>query len=225
MPVPDISGLPPFADFEMVVKKFNELVQKYNNLLVNMDSLNVISLTADHIDAGTLDANIVTIRSDLTNGYIQIDGTGLIVNNGLFNTFTVDINGNVTMTSALIQSALGYPKIMLNSANNLLLAYASETQFLNIEASSGAYGTTAMEFVNEQTGQSVAMFISGVANQFLMSSNRTIQISALPSGDVRINGSNVIINGVTTSGVVYVSATPGGSADMPISFVNGLRTL
>ncbi|KWX71626.1 hypothetical protein AMQ84_27275 [Paenibacillus riograndensis] len=107
MPVPDMNGAPPWADFEDIKNKLNELVGKYNNLLVNLDSLNVVSLTADHIDAGTIDANVVTIRSDLTAGaYVQIDGNGMVINDGSMNTFRADITGHVTMTGATIVNNL-----------------------------------------------------------------------------------------------------------------------
>lgn len=107
MPVPDMNGVPPWAEFNDLKNKLNELVGKYNNLLVNLDSLNVVSLTADHIDAGTIDANLVTIRSDLTAGaYVQIDGNGMTINNGSYNTFRADITGSVFMTGATIANNL-----------------------------------------------------------------------------------------------------------------------
>lgn len=213
MPVPDISGLPPFADFEMVVKKFNELVQKYNNLLVNMDSLNVISLTADHIDAGTLDANIVTIRSDLTNGYIQIDGTGLIVNNGLFNTFTVDINGNVTMTSALVQSAFGYPKVELNSAQNLMAAYADhDTYVAFIPAGTGQQP----QLVFVDGGMTRGFLVRSLGGTTLGTIGESLNLQA--GAGLQIDG----VNGVTSG--FWASSVPSGPADMFVAFAKGIRT-
>lgn len=131
MPIPDTQGVPPFAEFEDLKRKINEIVQKYNNLLVNLDSLNVVSLTADHIDTGTLDAALVTIKSLLNAGaYIQIDGTGMKIFDGTKNTFIADITGLVTMTGALIQSAAGFPKVTINSANNLVGAYADSDTYV-----------------------------------------------------------------------------------------------
>lgn len=133
MPVPDLSGVPPWAEFEDLKNKINEIVAKYNNLLVNLDSLNVVSLTADHIDTGTLNANLVTIRSDLVAGaFIQINGSGMLINNGSYNTFTADINGFVTMTGALIQSQSGYPRVVMDPTNELLGAYYSPTSFISM---------------------------------------------------------------------------------------------
>lgn len=133
MPVPDLSGVPPWAEFEDLKNKINDIVAKYNNLLVNLDSLNVVSLTADHIDTGTLNANLVTIRSDLVAGaFIQINGSGMLINNGSYNTFTADINGFVTMTGALIQSQSGYPRVVMDPTNELLGAYYSPTSFISM---------------------------------------------------------------------------------------------
>ncbi|MGG3454252.1 hypothetical protein [Paenibacillus rhizolycopersici] len=133
MPVPDLSGVPPWAEFNDLKNKINDIVAKYNNLLVNLDSLNVVSLTADHIDTGTLDANVVTIRSDLTAGaFIQINGSGMLINNGSYNTFTADINGFVTMTGALIQSQTGYPRVVMDPASQLFGAYQSVSSYVAI---------------------------------------------------------------------------------------------
>lgn len=107
MPIPTLTGLPPNPSFQDLVDRVNKIVRETNNMLLNLDSLNVVSLTADHIDAGTIDANIVTIRSDLTAGaYVQIDGNGLVINDGSRNTFRADITGHVTMTGATIVNTL-----------------------------------------------------------------------------------------------------------------------
>lgn len=101
MPIPPLTGLPPKAEFSDVVRKINQLVQELVNALLNLDSLNVVSLTADHIDAGTINGNVVTIKSTLSSGYIQIDGNGMVVNDGTKDTFKVDLNGNVTITGRI----------------------------------------------------------------------------------------------------------------------------
>lgn len=107
MPIPTLTGLPPNPTFQDIVDRLNKVVRETNNMLLNLDSLNVVSLTADHINAGTIDANIVTIRSDLTAGaYVQIDGNGLVINDGSRNTFRADITGQVTMTGATIVNTL-----------------------------------------------------------------------------------------------------------------------
>lgn len=116
MPIPTFTKLGPSPSFDDLVKKVNVLSGELSNLMLNLDSLNVVSLTADHIDAGTIDANVVTIRSDLTAGaYVQIDGNGMVINNGSINTFTANINGNVTMTSATIRSLASGERVEIDS--------------------------------------------------------------------------------------------------------------
>lgn len=119
MPIPDTQGVPPFAEFDDLKRKINELVQKYNNLLVNLDSLNVVSLTADHVDTGTLDANVVTIAAEDGSYSYTLDGTGIKANNGAVDTLKFDLaTGLLTIVSALIQSASGYPRVTLDPTNN-----------------------------------------------------------------------------------------------------------
>jgi type V secretory pathway adhesin AidA len=145
MALPTITTLSPKPDFTEVVQKLNKLIQDYNNTLLNLDSLNVVSLTASNIDTGILNAGIVTIRSDLTAGaYIQIDGNGMVVNNGTFDTFTVDINGAVTMTSATIQSASGYPKVVIDPNNDLFGAFNTANDYIAVEADYG--GAPSLNF-------------------------------------------------------------------------------
>ena len=117
-PIPTFSKLRPDPDFNDIVSKVNTLVGEMTNLILNLDSLNVVSLTADHIDAGTIDANIVTIRSDLTAGaYVQINGNGMVINNGTINTLEADINGEITATGiTLINDLTGTGSIQIDNS-------------------------------------------------------------------------------------------------------------
>lgn len=149
MPVPDLSGVPPWAEFNDLKNKINDIVAKYNNLLVNLDSLNVVSITADHIDAGTIDANVVTIRSDLAAGaFVQIDGNGMRINNGTYDTFTADINGFVTMTGAMIRNDLTTGFIELSNAGMRINNGTYDTFTANING----YVTMTGALIQSKTG-------------------------------------------------------------------------
>ena len=175
MPVPDLSGVPPWAEFQDLKEKINDIVAKYNNLLVNLDSLNVVSLTADHIDAGTIDANLVTIRSDLTAGaFIQIDGNGMRINNGQFDTFTANINGYVTMTGALIKSQTGYPYVIMDPGSELLGAYASPTSYINITPTGSPAGSPQLLVA----GGGGSLFLYQQLTKSLISSSYDLTISS-----------------------------------------------
>lgn len=190
MPVPDTSGVPPWATFDDLKNKMNELVGKYNNLLVNLDSLNVVSLTAETITTGTLDANRVTIRSDLTAGaYIQIDGNGMTINDGSTDTFRADITGKVTMTGALIRSKTGYPLVIMDPATDLFGAYQDANN--HIRMITNYAGTTAIEFTT-------AGSLRGRFNTLL----GYLSLESLGPLELRSNSGDILLE--PTSGSVYL---------------------
>jgi len=148
MPIPTLLGLPPKPTFDDVVNKLNSLVKEINHLMLTLDSLNVVSLTADHIDTGTLDANLVTIRSDLaSSAFIRIDGNGMVINNGSFDTFVVNTNGQVTMTGAVIQTATNFPRLTIDPPGHFLRAYANSNNYAEI-VSVAETNTPVMRFQN-----------------------------------------------------------------------------
>lgn len=245
MPIPDTSGVPPFADFDMLKSKINEIVQKYNNLLVNMDSLNVVSLTADHIDAGTIDAGVVTVRADYgTGAYIEIGPTGMTIFDGTKNTFTVTIGGQVTMTGATVQSASGYPKVELQPTGNLIGAFNTANQNIKFESLS-SLSTPAIIFQDGLPQGSMSFdstsglsLSAGLNVQLISGAN----IILLPFGVVKVPSWNELVNDTTeislqselnskantfsgVTGTVYVASTSGGSPTTPITFSNGIRVV
>lgn len=133
MPTPDLPAIGDNPSNKEVVDYLIKLQRDYTWLLQNLDDLNVKRIRADSIYAGTIDANVVTIRSDLTAGaYIQIDGNGMVVNNGSYDTFEVDIDGNVTATSMTLKSANGYPLVEINKDDNLFAAYTDPDTYIQI---------------------------------------------------------------------------------------------
>ncbi|GCL71804.1 hypothetical protein PN4B1_17090 [Paenibacillus naphthalenovorans] len=170
MPIPDIAGLPPFAEFRDLETKLSELIQKYNNLLVSLDSLNVVSLTADHIDAGTLNAGIVTVRADYSGGaFIELSKDGIRINDGSKDTFLATNAGQVTMTGAKVQSTVSsYPRIELNSLSHLFKAEASANNHISVIADS--------------TGQQPALLFSFNGKFALVQNNGTALLIQTPIG-------------------------------------------
>lgn len=149
-PIPTFTGLPPRAEYEDVVNKVNTLVGELTNLMLNLDSLNVVSLTADHVDTGTLNANLVTIRSDLVgSSYLQLDGNGIRANNGTINTFEINTDGNAffrgnitseaIITGALIQTAATGRRIAL-IGDELQSLDTSTLDGFTLEGSTGSLG-------------------------------------------------------------------------------------
>jgi len=140
-----------------------------------LDSLNVVDLTADHITAGTIDANVVTIRSDLTAGaFIQIDGNGMRINNGTYDTLTANINGFVTMTGALIRSQSGYPMVVMDPDSDLIGAYASPSSYITMTPVGNANGSPQFTVA----GGGGSMFLYQQSSKSIISSSYDLTIKS-----------------------------------------------
>ena len=233
IPIPDTQGVPPFAEFDDLKRKINELVQKYNNLLVNLDSLNVVSLTADHVDTGTLDANVVTIAAEDGSYSYTLDGTGIKANNGAVETLKFDLaTGLLTIVSALIQSATGYPRVELNNSTNLIGAYQTVNESIRIDPA-GTSGDPVISFYHggsrmgsmQYLSPDVLIFtVNGVAN-ITLSSGISLNLEA--TNDVRITCSFLKINGFTgqSASINYVKNVVAGVPSFgSMNFTDGILT-
>lgn len=197
MPIPSLNKLPPEPGFNDLVIKINALVGEMTNLLLNLDSLNVVSLTADHIDAGTINADLVTIRSDLMAGaFIQIDGNGMVVNNGTFDTFSVGINGNVTMTSALIQSSIGtYPRVVMNPTSAIFSAETSATDNIQMVAEYFVSNNPALVWNNGAIETSFGyqpVLGFSMLSETNMSIGTSSDLTISAQGGITLNGSGTV---------------------------------
>ncbi|SDJ60519.1 hypothetical protein [Paenibacillus naphthalenovorans] len=212
MPIPDIAGLPPFAEFRDLETKLSELIQKYNNLLVSLDSLNVVSLTADHIDAGTLNAGIVTVRADYAGGaFIEISANGIRINDGVKDTFVADTAGFITLVGAVFRSALGYPRVELNSVQNLIAAYTDADTYIALIPN--ASGVPTLVMVDAGTTKGFMNRGSALTGTTLGTFDNE-PLNLQPHGPLQIEGTNGIsgnfryvkdvVNGVNTYGTITV---------------------
>jgi hypothetical protein len=193
MPTPDFPvGVPSWYTDEQLRGYVGMLAQRLFNLLCNLDSLNVTRL-----DAGTVQVY------DLNGGTgtITLTGDGMTINNGTYNTFTVDVNGNVTMTSATIQSQSGYPKVVMDPSGNLFAAYVDADNYVRLTPSTGggpgmswtdsgslaAYMAYAAGLIISTFGANKPMTLSPTGTLFLSpGSNLNLQ----PSGNLQINSAN-----------------------------------
>lgn len=136
--VPDSQDVSVLRDY--LIKHMRDMSWNLNNLdslnirEIDAKIVNVENVNAESINTGTLDATLVTIRSALSLGYINIDGNGMVVNNGTFNTFEVDMNGEVTMTQALIRSNTAYPYVEIDPTGNFFRAAANNITDIQIRA-------------------------------------------------------------------------------------------
>lgn len=188
MPTPNLPALGDNPSQRQILDYIVKLQRDLEWLLGNLDSLNVRKLTADVIDTGTLNADLVTIRSDLTSGYIQINGSGMVVNNGSYNTFSVDANGNVVLTSALIRSSTGYPYVELSPTGNYFGAFQTANQYARIAAVEGLSNTPALIFRDTGLSHTGLVYIDPAFNELNIGTTKSIRFSLGPSGYVRIDG-------------------------------------
>lgn len=233
MPIPDTQGVPPFAEFDDLKRKLNELVQKYNNLLVNLDSLNVVSLTADHVDTGTLDANVVTIAAEDGSYSYTLDGTGIKANNGSVDTLKFDLaTGLLTIVSALIQSATGYPRVELNSSTNLLAAYLTANEAIRVVPNFSG-GNPAVYFTTGGTnvaylqdfGTIFGLITLGGVKDLQIGSGKTLYLTA--NNGIELTCAGVRINGNTgqSASISYVKNVIAGIPSYgSMNFTNGILT-
>lgn len=201
-------------------------MQKMLNWIMQgkLSSTNIRELTADKIKTGTLDAGLVTVRADLDGGaYIQMDSAGgLVINDGTKDTFHADINGLVTMIGALIQSSTGYPRIELNSADNLFGAYKDADHALLMRILEGPEIPT-IEFRDVPTNKSAYVYFNPNTIGFSVGVQGSIDMTAT-DGSIAINatgGGSVSITGLTVS----INGTPINSTLVSLqSQINSLQS-
>jgi hypothetical protein len=99
--MPNVSGMNSVEELKNAVGK---MAKELNWLLNNLDWKNINELNIQ-LNGGAS---------------VKIDNSGITINNGEVDTFKADIDGQVTMTGATIQSQDEYPKIVIDPETNLL---------------------------------------------------------------------------------------------------------
>jgi hypothetical protein len=156
VPIPDTNGIPPFADFDMLKGKINEIVQKYNNLLVNLDTLNVVTLNAKVIEAGTITADKMNVT----------ELSAITANLG---TIIAGIIRGISIYGSYIATAEGtYPRSEMDVAGNLFAAYQSATNSAKVV--SNVAGTPRLVFSDSITGGDMFLFNFFFGSNFVVRS-------------------------------------------------------
>lgn len=200
MPTPSLPELGDNPSSKQITDYVVKLQRDLDWLLQNLDDLNVKRIRADSIYAGTIDASVVTIRSDLTGGaYVKIDGTGMVINNGMFDTLTADIHGKLTLTEILIQSRIGYPKLELDSDSNLFSAFASATEYVQLSVFEPISSVPTLQFANMPTLALIylgsdALYINGGLDITLIGDNINLDLFDSSSGYIQIPGWSSVLS-------------------------------
>lgn len=165
MPVPDISGLPPFASFDDVTIKINDLVQRLRQLLLTLDTLNIRSLHAKVIEAETITGDKIQANT-ITAGKMDVNELSAITANlghilaGLIE--SVEIYGSFISTRRT-----GYPRAEMSNIDNLFSASQSAVSNVKIEAV-GRQASSPEVSVNSGQG-SMTLFQQGGQSGILAS--------------------------------------------------------
>lgn len=169
MPVPDFGGLPPFPEFQDITNKINELVQRLRQLLLNLDTLNIRSLNAKVIEAGTITADKMNV-----NELSAISANLGHITAGLIE--SVEIYGSYIATRYN-----SYPRAEMSSDNNLFGAYRDADNSIQIEADFG--GSPGVRFIqNGQIRGNMNMLYGDITLEGL----NGVTVQALYNSDLRL---------------------------------------
>lgn len=231
MPVPDISGLPPFADFNDVTIKINDLVQRLRQLLLTLDTLNIRSLHAKVIEAETITGDKIKANT-ITAVKMDVDELSAISANlghiiaGLIE--SVEIYGSYIATRKN-----AFPRAEMSSQNDLFGAYRDASNSVRIEAD--YYGVPSLNIV--QNGNIVGR-INAVTGTLEINAIGLLDIYASgnmglsPSGNLRVppftrvvssNGYNLGAE-LDDKAVAGISTNPSGGHNHGIPDGTVLRT-
>jgi phage minor structural protein len=164
-------------------------------------AITAAGIVADAIKVGTLLANLVTVRTNLTgSAYFQIDGSGMKANDGTINTIEIgvdgrayfrgDITSDATITGALIQTkaAGNYPRTEINSTGDFLGAYFASDRSIILNAYDNTSGAPYLRFNDASDQVTIDLIFSNftiLANVFVVLQGTDVDINA-SSGDIRI---------------------------------------
>lgn len=107
--MPNVEGLNTVAELKNAIAK---MTKELSWLLENIDWRNVNQLHIP-LDGGA---------------FITIENDGITVNDGIVDTFKVNVKGKMTSTGAEIQSSSGYPKVVMDPDGQLFGAYLAENK-------------------------------------------------------------------------------------------------
>lgn len=249
MPVPTFTVLPPKPEFNDIVKKVNVIVQELTNLILNLDSLNVVSLTADHIDTGTLDAGVVTIRGEDGSVFYQIDSTGIVANNGTIDTLKFDLaTGLLTVISMLIKSSNSNERVAIDSTGfhsydpsgveRITIGTApakGAKAIVGRDTSGTAQSVYTYDTENVDGTDRIGQYVTAHGAYFLLSDDGDVRIqnsvgagfravSGTPEVNDGFGWSTIATTGLAGTKIYYVSDSSGGAVTRKLTFTDGILT-
>jgi hypothetical protein len=210
MPTPTFQPLGDDPTTQQIQDYIVKLIRDLNFMLENLDNKNVVNV-----------AGFLATETELMskNGLVGLSSDGADptstriwagdVKTGSPN-FKVTQAGIMTAVAALFQSAVGYPRVEINSANNLIAAFADPDTYVAFLPSFNTVpafvlvdnGTTK-GFINR--GSAVAGTTLGTFDNEPLNLQPSGPLNLQPSGNLQINN----VNGFTGSFPVVTSVTFG----------------
>lgn len=218
---------------QQVVDYLIGYVRWFSDFINHIDTLNVEELDAAVVNTGILNANLVKIAAANGLKSFTIDTNGIVANNGSVDTMKFDLaTGLLTIVSALIQSATGYPRVELNNSTNLLGAYQTANESIRIDPA-GTSGDPILSFFHGSQRKGFMQYLSpdillitpvGVSN-ITMSSGITLNLIADQIVNVVCSAFRMNGNIGQTASIPYVkNVTAGVPSFGNMNFTNGILT-
>lgn len=180
MPVPTLNGLPPWSTIDDVKNKINDITGEINNLLVSLDTLNIIELNAKVITAGSIQTDKLAAGS-ITTDKIQAGAvTADKITVGQLSAIAADL-GHIT--AGLIESIQIYssyfgtrngifPLCEIDSSNNRIRSAYSDTDYISMEP---AFGGAPILFLTTSLNDTL---LTSDADRAYFQTNKELKISS-----------------------------------------------
>lgn len=185
MPIPSFTGLPPNPQYNDIVIKVNLLVQELRNLLLSLDTLNVVELNAEVVVAGSITGDKIAANT-ITANKMDVDQLSAISAN--LGHITAGLIEAVEIFGSYISTANGtYPRIDFSSLGNLLAAYLNANQYIAIDPD--ATGGPTLLFIDSSIMGALSYTGGAVTLNTLLGSNLVFNSAADLDlrGDVKVN--------------------------------------
>lgn len=167
MPIPTFTGLGPEPNFQDVVKKINTVVKELQNLMLSLDTTNILEVDGDVLVSGTVTAGKINVNElsaiSANLGHIT---AGLIEAVQIFGSYIATKNG-------------AYPRAEMSNTNDLFGAWLNANNGILMQAD--YLGVPAQIFI--QDGQLKARLSTLMGNLLLDAIDR-FEINVTNGGDL-----------------------------------------
>lgn len=188
-PVPTFTGLGPNPQFEDVTRKINTLVMELRNLMLSLDTLNVVELNAEVIIANTITADKIAANTITADKMNVTELSAIVANLGTITAGTITTNASINVgTDARVGNILYLNETDQTGQKGIIFTNGVGTS-AKINSLSGDLSITTDGFITLTIGSSQGLVV-----------NKVVAASALKSNTITNNsGVSVVFSGASTS--------------------------